>query len=48
MSVIHDPWTPEESVYECYGCGARTVADEHVGGCPECGGTVKNIAVAQE
>jgi rRNA maturation endonuclease Nob1 len=48
MSLIQDPWTPEESVYECYGCGSRVVVEDHLGTCPDCGDAVKNIAVAQE
>ncbi|MFC7114484.1 rubrerythrin-like domain-containing protein [Natronoarchaeum sp. GCM10025703] len=45
--VRTDPYTPTESYYECTECLART--DEDVNGrCPECGGVVRNIAVARE
>lgn len=43
-----DPYTPEESVFECLDCQHRVVSSEHVGACPKCGGTTKNIAVARE
>lgn len=43
-----DPWTPEESVYECYECGHRLTIEGHQGLCPECEGRMKNIAVPRE
>ncbi|MWG35722.1 rubrerythrin-like domain-containing protein [Halomarina oriensis] len=47
MSTV-DPYTPGEAVFECVDCQHRTASSEHVGSCPECGGTIKNIAVARE
>jgi Zn finger protein HypA/HybF involved in hydrogenase expression len=43
-----DPYSPEESVFECRACHHRVVSEEHVGSCPECGGETANIAVARE
>jgi len=43
-----DPYSPDESCYECRSCGARTVTDGHLGSCPECDGDVRNIAVPRE
>ena len=34
--------------YECVDCRERTVTDEHLGNCPNCGGEVTNIAVPRE
>lgn len=48
MNRIGDPYTPEDSLFECLSCGSRTTTDSHLGACPDCGGAVKNIAVAQE
>lgn len=42
-----DPYTPEESLYECFDCGDRTAGGTG-GSCTDCGGTVKNIAVPRE
>jgi Zn finger protein HypA/HybF involved in hydrogenase expression len=49
-SVNHDidPYTPEVSTYECQTCSHRVTVEGHQGACPECGGTVKNIAVPRE
>jgi rubrerythrin len=43
-----DPYTPEQSTYECYECGHRVTDSGHPGGCPECAGKVRNIAVPRE
>ncbi|MFB6184250.1 MAG: rubrerythrin-like domain-containing protein [Haloarculaceae archaeon] len=43
-----DPYSPEESHYECLDCHARIVTDGHVDVCEECGGEVRNIAVPRE
>jgi Zn finger protein HypA/HybF involved in hydrogenase expression len=43
-----DPYTPEQSTYECYECGHRVTVSGHRGGCPECAGTVRTIAVPRE
>jgi hypothetical protein len=43
-----DPYRPSEPYYECVHCGVREAAPEHVGRCSDCGGTVRNIAVARE
>ncbi|WP_152529718.1 rubrerythrin-like domain-containing protein [Candidatus Halobonum tyrrellensis] len=32
----------EESPYECFECGNITVAEEHPGSCPDCGGAMRN------
>lgn len=42
-----DPYTPGEPIYECLECGNRSV-DGTGDACPDCGGTVKNIAVPRE
>jgi len=41
-----DPHSPSEKRYECTECLNRTT-DESVGECPECGGTVRNVAVGR-
>lgn len=43
-----DPYTADRGYYECHACGSRTTSEQHVGACPDCGGTVRNIAVARE
>jgi len=43
-----DPYSPSEGVFECLGCGGRTRSNSHPGTCPECDGTVRNIAVSRE
>ncbi|PSP82857.1 hypothetical protein BRC83_08580 [Halobacteriales archaeon QS_1_68_17] len=43
-----DPFTPEESYYECLECGSRTLTEDHIGSCPACGGEVRNIGVPRE
>lgn len=48
MRNITDPWTSEESVYECYECGHRLRTEGHQGSCPKCEGRMKNIAVPRE
>ena len=35
-------------IYECVVCNERIESTERVGKCPECGGTVQNIAVPRE
>jgi rRNA maturation endonuclease Nob1 len=42
-----DPYTPAEPLYECLGCGERSVGGNG-GSCGDCGGTLKNIAVSRE
>lgn len=43
-----DPYPPEESVYECMGCGNRVATTDHLSICPDCEGDVRNIAVPRE
>jgi len=44
-----DPYTPNESRYECLGCGKRvTVEEESLMTCPACGSEMRNIAVPRE
>ena len=43
-----DPYTPDTSRYECMECLHRVSTDETLGACPECGGKMKNVAVARE
>lgn len=46
--MVHvDPYTPDESYYECVDCLHRTTG-ETAGSCPECGATMRNIAVPRE
>jgi rubrerythrin len=45
--MLPDPYTPEESVYECYNCGTR-ITSGSPGRCPDCDSTVRNIAVPRE
>ncbi|ELY57950.1 hypothetical protein C491_09134 [Natronococcus amylolyticus DSM 10524] len=42
-----DPYTPTEPSYECPGCGYRDDTDSGLL-CPDCGGQLRNIAVARE
>lgn len=50
--VLHnasiDPHTAERDYYECRSCGERTVSDERVETCTDCGGDLRNIGVARE
>lgn len=48
MGYVQDPFTTDAYRYECPGCGARTRADQPLGSCPDCGGSVRNIAVPRE
>ena len=43
-----DPYTADKSCFECRSCGSRTRTEERLYECPDCGGTVKNIAVTRE
>jgi len=43
-----DPYSPSRRYYECTDCGERTTAEDHHAECPECGGRVRNLAVARE
>jgi Zn finger protein HypA/HybF involved in hydrogenase expression len=43
-----DPYTPERGYFECLTCGDRTTSTDRLTECPDCGGTVQNIAVARE
>lgn len=45
---VPDRYEAERSYYECTDCQGRTVSDDHVGRCPDCGGTMRNLAVARE
>ncbi len=45
--VRSDPYTPSSAYYECTECLTRTT-EKLTGNCPECGGVVRNIAVARE
>jgi rRNA maturation endonuclease Nob1 len=45
---VPDPYTPDESHYECTNCGARLQTDGNVETCGQCGGSVRNIAVPRE
>ncbi len=46
--VSRDPYTAEESYYECVSCQNRTRSSDHLGSCPECGERVRNLAVTRE
>ncbi len=50
LTPMHDrdPYTPTGSYYECLDCQYRTRGADHLANCPECGGTVRNLAVARE
>lgn len=43
-----DPYPREKSRYECTDCLERVTVDGHRAECPECGGRVRNVAVARE
>lgn len=43
-----DPYSPDESYYECVDCRTRTVSDDYLGSCPDCGEPVRNLAVPRE
>lgn len=43
-----DPYSPTGSYYECTDCQTRTVSEEHLGSCPDCGEAVRNLAVPRE
>ncbi|MEM4780185.1 MAG: rubrerythrin-like domain-containing protein [Halalkalicoccus sp.] len=43
-----DPYRSDEPYYECVECHGRTAGVAHLGRCPDCGGTVRNLAVARE
>lgn len=43
-----DPFDPSDPLYECYDCGHRVETDSYQGRCPNCDGTVENIAVSRE
>jgi methionyl-tRNA synthetase len=40
-----DPFDPDDPIYECPGCGARS---DSGGECEECSSTLKNITVPRE
>lgn len=47
--VLAVRWTPDPPhTYECVDCGYRVTADSHPETCPECGGRMRNLSVAQE
>ncbi|WP_416839718.1 rubrerythrin-like domain-containing protein [Haloferax sp. DFSO52] len=41
-------WTVSGGYFECRSCGTRTVSERFLAVCPNCGGSVRNIAVARE
>lgn len=45
---VSDQYQTEESYYECTVYQERAVSNDHVGRCPDCGGTMRNLAVARE
>lgn len=45
--MFTDPYTPDDSVYECYDCGTR-ISESSPGRCPECDSVVKNLTVPRE
>ncbi|MFC7007081.1 rubrerythrin-like domain-containing protein [Halalkalicoccus salilacus] len=45
---VLDQYQKTESYYECTVCQERAVSNDHVGRCPDCGGTMRNLAVARE
>lgn len=50
--VLHnasiDPHRREDGYYECRSCGGRTTSERRLETCPDCGGDLRNIAVARE
>lgn len=50
--VIHnasiDPHPGNRDHYECLACGGRTVSEERVTTCSECGGELRNIGLPRE
>ncbi|WP_152040966.1 rubrerythrin-like domain-containing protein [Salinigranum salinum] len=50
--VVHnasiDPHRSTRDYYECRSCGARATSERRLETCPDCGGDVRNIAVARE
>lgn len=45
--MVTDPYTPVEPSYECPDCGYRGRTDSEPL-CPDCGGQLRNVAVARE
>lgn len=46
--VRTDSYQPSTGTYECSDCLHREQATDFPGSCPECGGTLRNIAVPRE
>jgi predicted nucleic acid-binding Zn ribbon protein len=46
--VRADSYTPDLYRYECVSCGFRRTTDDPMGTCPECDGTLRNLAVPRE
>jgi hypothetical protein len=46
--VRTDSYEPGGATYECNDCLNRQQTDKFPGECPECGGTLRNIAVPRE
>ncbi|MEF8773505.1 MAG: rubrerythrin-like domain-containing protein [Halobacteriales archaeon] len=46
--AVNDPYTPDRGYYECADCRTRTVSEESLANCPDCGAAVQNLAVARE
>jgi tRNA(Ile2) C34 agmatinyltransferase TiaS len=46
-STMHgiDPYSPNESTYECTSCGARIESGDR---CPDCEADLRNISVPRE
>jgi Zn finger protein HypA/HybF involved in hydrogenase expression len=43
-----DPYSPSRGYFECLVCGSRTTSETRLTECPECAGSVQNIAVPRE
>ena len=50
--VVHnasiDPHRGGRGYYECLSCGSRVTSDSRLETCADCGGDVRNIAIARE
>lgn len=43
-----DPYSPSDGYFECLDCGNRESSVDRLSACPQCDGTVRNIAVPRE
>jgi rubrerythrin len=43
-----DPDPSERTLYACLECGTGVENPEHDGGCPSCGGLLRNTTVAHD